>query len=137
MAKTGSVLGTIGVAATSLYVADLDAAIRWYEGVLDLKTSTVGADGDRHAVFELGGALIVLEPIEAAIEPVRPGAENATVNLVVDLDPADVRTELLRRGVRCSEIVDSRGYRSFLIRDPDGNRFYVAQARTNQEHAWS
>jgi hypothetical protein len=80
-----------------------------------------------HAAYHLGRSLVVLEPIKAALEPADPAAENTTINLLVRREASQVREELLRRGVRCSEMADSPHYSSFLIRDLDGNRFYVSQ----------
>jgi catechol 2,3-dioxygenase-like lactoylglutathione lyase family enzyme len=123
-------LGAIDFAATTLYVADLDTALGWYADKLGLTPLLVGTDGHRYATFQLGGALVVLEPIEAALEPAPPGSESTTINLIVQREPIDVREELIRAGVRCSAIVDSPHYRSFMIRDCDGNRFYIAHPVT-------
>jgi catechol 2,3-dioxygenase-like lactoylglutathione lyase family enzyme len=127
MADDESPLGVVDLAATTLYVADLDAAISWYRSVLGLQPLMVGTDAHRYAIFQLGGALVVLEPIEAAIEPAVPGTESTTINLIVSRGASQVRDDLLNRGAGCSEIVESPHYHSFLMRDPDGNRFYVAQ----------
>jgi catechol 2,3-dioxygenase-like lactoylglutathione lyase family enzyme len=127
MADETGPLGAIALAATTLYVADLDAALQWYADVLGLKPAMVGTDGHAYATFRLGGALVVLEPIEAALEPSPPGAESSTVNLIVARPAADVRKELVGKGVVCGAIVDSPHYSSFLFRDIDGNRFYIAQ----------
>jgi catechol 2,3-dioxygenase-like lactoylglutathione lyase family enzyme len=124
-------LGVIDLAATTMYVADLDAAISWYETVLGLRPLMVGTDGHRYATYQLGGALVVLEPIEAAIEPAAPGSESTTINLIVKRDASTVRKDLMDRGASCSEIVPSPHYNSFLMRDRDGNRFYVAQPVAN------
>ena len=122
-----SPLGTVDAAVTSLYVADLDAAIRWYQTALGLNPVSLGDDIHPHAAYRLGGSLVVLEPIEEALEPAVPASENTTINLVVRRDAGEVRAELLRRGVRCSGMADSPQFSSFLIRDLDGNRFYVSQ----------
>ena len=123
-------LGKISLAATTFYVADLDTAIDWYADVLGVQPTMTGTDGHRFAMYSFGAAVVVLEPTEAAIDPVERGAENATVNLVVDRTADDVRGDLLARNVRCSEVVPSPHYRSFLFRDLDGNRYYVAQPIT-------
>lgn len=125
-----SSLGTVQLAATSLYVSDLDAAVAWYEAALGLRPMTVGADEHRYASYVLGGAIVVLEPRVAALEPGEPGGGSTTVNLLVERDPAEVHAELVGRGVRCGAIVDSPNYSSFLMRDPDGNRFYVSRPTT-------
>ncbi len=124
-------LGDIGLVAITLYVADLDAALDWYDEKLGLQPMSVGSDGHRFAAFSLGGAIVVLEPIEAALEPAIRGAENTTLNVMIDRDPVDVRAELLGNGVSCSDIVVSN-YVSFLIRDLDGNRFYISRAATEE-----
>jgi catechol-2,3-dioxygenase len=126
-----SPLGSIGLVAVTLYVADLDAALAWYADNLGLEPMSQGSDGHRFAAFSLGGAIVVLEPIEAALEPASRGAENTTLNVMVDRDPADVRSDLLSRGVSCGELVFSN-YVSFLTRDLDGNRFYISRAATDQ-----
>jgi catechol 2,3-dioxygenase-like lactoylglutathione lyase family enzyme len=126
MGEIESPLGTIQLAATTFYVADLDAALGWYEEKLGLTPVSVGKDGHRYASFVLGRAILVLEPIEAALEPTALGAENTTINLVVDEDPLVVRDQLLQRDVPCGPAVVSN-FVSFLVRDLDGNRFYVTR----------
>jgi catechol 2,3-dioxygenase-like lactoylglutathione lyase family enzyme len=124
-------LGTVGLLAVTLYVSDLDTAIAWYAERLALEPLSLGKDGHRFASFLIGGAIVVLEPIEAALEPKEPGSESTTLNVVTERDPAEVRAELVRRGVSCGEIVSSPNYSSFLMRDLDGNRFYVTRAHTD------
>jgi len=116
----------IGLVAVTLYVADLDKALRWYEEKLGWTPMAVGSDGHAYASFSLGGSIVVLEPIEAALEPQPLGADNTTLNVLVEEDPVEMRTELLSRGVSCGEIVVS-GFVSFLMRDLDGNRFYITR----------
>jgi len=120
-------LGPVQLAATSLYVADLDAAVTWYREKLGLEPAMVGRDGDRYASYLLGGVFVVLEPVEAALEAAGPGGESTTVNVLVERDPAEVHAELVARGVTCGPIVRSPGFASFLVRDLDGNRFYVTR----------
>ena len=118
--------------ATSLYVADLDAAIAWYGDTLGLEPMAVGKDGHRYASYSLGGAIVVLEPIEAALEPQALGNENTTLNVLVDDDPVAVREALLARGVSCTDLAISPNFVSFLMRDLDGNRFYVTRPSNEQ-----
>ena len=128
---TDSPLGNVGLVAITLYVANLDVALAWYAENFGLEPMSVGSDGHRFAAFSIGGAIVVLEPIEAALEPADRGAENTTLNVMVDRDPAEVRADLVSRGVACGELVFSN-YVSFLVRDLDGNRFYVSRAATDQ-----
>ena len=130
MGNATSPLGSIELAATTLYVSDLDAAIGWYRDKLGLEPVMAGSDTERYASYLFGASFVVLEPVTAALEPSPPGAESTTVNVLVDREPAEVRDELLGRGVRCGPLVTSRHYRSFLMRDLDGNRFYVARPVT-------
>ena len=118
--------------ALSFYVADLDKAIAWYAGKLGLTPIAEGKDGHRYASYSLGGSIVVLEPIEAALEPEPLGRENTTLNVLVDADPAEVRVALLTAGVTCSDLAVSPGFVSFLVRDLDGNRFYVSRPSTDE-----
>jgi catechol 2,3-dioxygenase-like lactoylglutathione lyase family enzyme len=128
MTENPGPLGNISLVAVTLYVADLDKALAWYQKKFGLAPMAVGSDGHAYASFSLGGAIVVLEPIEAALEAAPRGSENTTLNVVVDRDPEDVRAELIERGVTCGEIVLS-GFASFLVRDLDGNRFYITRPR--------
>lgn len=132
MTSAAEPLGAISLIATTLYVSDLDEAIEWYRDKLGLEPTMPGADGHRFASYLVGGAIVVLEPIEAALESAGPGAESTTLNVVVENDPSDVREALLARGVMCGPLVESPGYASFLLRDLDGNRFYVTRPRNAQ-----
>ena len=125
-------LGTVSLAATSLYVADLDRAIAWYRDKLRSSRPWPAPTATATPSYLLGGVFVVLEPVEAALEAAGPGGESTTVNLLVDREPAEVRTELLRRGVECGPVVDSPGFSSFLVRDLDGNRFYVSRPVSEQ-----
>lgn len=129
---TESRLGTIEMVATSLYVSDLDAATVWYSDKLGLVPVSVAADGHPYAAFVIGGAVVVLEPIEAALEATDLSTGNTTLNVLVDRDPAAVRAELIERDVTCGELVVSPNFVSFLMRDLCGNRFYVARPATDE-----
>ncbi len=134
MADIQDPLGSIGLAATTFYVSNLDAAVAWYEEKLALKPMTLG-DAEQYASYLVGGSILVLEPRSAALEAAAPGSESTTVNLVVDRDPGNVRSDLLARGVQCGDLVDSPHFRSFLVRDLDGNRFYVTRPTTGAAKA--
>ncbi|MBI2169424.1 MAG: VOC family protein [Actinobacteria bacterium] len=121
-------LGALSMAAASLYVADLDAALAWYREKLELEPIFEGKDEHRFATYQVGGFLFVLEPSQALWQGRGlTGSGAATVNLVTDRDPAELLGELRAAGVDCSDIVDSPGFSSFLFADPDGNRFYLTR----------
>gem|GEM_PF-1143210 len=135
MADVQSPLGTIGLAAITFYVLDLDAAVAWYDEKFALKPTTLGTDAEQYASYLIGGSILVLEPRSAALEAATPGSESTTVNLLVDRDPRDIRSDLVGRGVKCGGLVESPHYRSFLVRDLDGNRFYVSRPATETGRA--
>src|SRR5688500_14372091 len=107
MSSAEGPLGVVNMVATTLYVSDIDKAIVWYRDKLGLEPAMAGTDGHRHAAYLLGGGFVVLEPIEAALEAVGPGAESTTINVLVENDPAVAREELLARGVGCGPLVES------------------------------
>ena len=120
----------VSLAAITYYVQDLEAAVAWYGEVLGLEPMSTGRDAEPYASFLVGGSILVLEPLSAAMDPTPPGAESTTLNLVVDRDPGEVRAELVARGARCSKVLTSPHFESFLLRDLDGNRFYVTRPVT-------
>lgn len=128
MLMTDRAIGDVTMVAVTLYVSDLDAALAWYDAKLGWQPISVGSDGHAYASFGLAGSIVVLEPIEAALEPKPFGTENTTLNVLVEDDPVEVRERLIAGGVECGEMVLS-GFASFLMRDPDGNRFYITRKR--------
>ncbi len=135
MSSAEGPLGVVNMAATTLYVSEIDKAIDWYRNSLGLEPAMAGSDELPFAGYLLGGVFVVLEPIEAAVESVGPGAESTTVNLIVESDPAVVRDALMARGVVCGPLGESPGYVSFLMRDLDGNRFYLTRPHSSQAQA--
>lgn len=127
VSESNKPLGTVHLAATTLYVRDLDAAVVWYREMLGLEPMVIGRDAHGYAAYQIGTSILVLEPLEAALESAPPGSESTTVNVIVDRDPADAREDLLARGVKCGPMVVSPGFHSFLMRDLDGNRFYITR----------
>jgi hypothetical protein len=128
-------IGVVNMAATTMYVSDIDKAIEWYREKLSLEPAMAGTDEHRYAAYLLGNAFIVLEPIEAALEAAGPGAESTTVNLIVEDDPAAIRDALMARGVECGRLVESPGFVSFLMRDLNRNRFYITRPRNASAQA--
>ena len=98
------------------WVADLDRAVAFYEGVLGLPL--VRRDAGNWAEFDAGGRRFALH---AAVEgqPMAPGGATAVFS-VDDLDRA--KSELSAKGVSFSHEGDVSGYARFAsFSDPDGN----------------
>lgn len=98
------------------WVADLDQAVAFYEGVLGLPL--VRRDSGNWAEFDAGGRRFALH---AAVEgqPMAPGGATAVFS-VDDLDRA--KSELSAKGVSFSHEGDVAGYARFAsFSDPDGN----------------
>jgi catechol 2,3-dioxygenase-like lactoylglutathione lyase family enzyme len=128
----GGGLGKVSLAAPSLYVADVDAAVEWYRDKLGLEPVARGKDAHPYVSYHLGGIFFALEPLEAALDADGLGRGSTTINLLTERDPAEVHAKLTKRGVKCTRLVESPHYSSFLIRDLDGNRFYVSRPTTDQ-----
>lgn len=102
-------------------VADLEAAVAWYEQKLGLvRTDTDPAR--RRAVFDLGGTTsLTLWELTRADVPMVPGA--ATTRPVFAVDDVDAAWATLReRDVLVDPVTESDGGRWFQFRDLDGNR---------------
>jgi catechol 2,3-dioxygenase-like lactoylglutathione lyase family enzyme len=98
------------------WVADLDRAVAFYEGVLGLRL--VRRDAGNWAEFDAGGRRFALH---AAVDgqPLAPGGATAVFS-VEDLDRA--KAELSAKGVSFSHEGDVAGYARFAsFTDPDGN----------------
>ncbi|MBX5466922.1 MAG: VOC family protein [Firmicutes bacterium] len=106
-----------------LAVADVGAAVRFYQGVLGLPLQF--QDGDRWAQFKVDGFTWALAaPSEAEAAP----GSNAVLTLEVeDLDAAVER--LRGAGVRVAAIRDMGSHgRAARFYDPDGNAVQLYQA---------
>jgi len=58
MSSAEGPLGVVNMAATTLYVADLDKAIDWYREKLGLESAMAGTDALRHAAYLFGSAIV-------------------------------------------------------------------------------
>ena len=119
-----------GVLETALYADDLEAARRFYGGLLGLRE--IAAQDGRHVFFRCGdGVLLVFRP-DASRQPPGPdalpvpphGAEGAGhICLTVrEGDLPEMEARLARAGVPIeSDFRWPHGPRSIYIRDPAGN----------------
>jgi predicted enzyme related to lactoylglutathione lyase len=111
-----------GVDFVSLPTADLEAAMEFYAGVLDLPRSSVWQRPGQEAVgaeFEAGDVTIALIPSERLGIPFQ--ANKVPLALHVD-DVAAARAELEARGITfAADTIDSGVCHMAHFHDPDGN----------------
>lgn len=107
-----------------VYVSDMDAAVRFYAGVLGLKLTN--RYGDKWATVEAGRDLVIGLHPRTPRSPV-PGTKGSVMlGLTID-EPIDrVVSRLADRGVRLAgEIIRSETDRFAEIEDMDGNAIYL------------
>jgi catechol 2,3-dioxygenase-like lactoylglutathione lyase family enzyme len=121
---------------TSLYASDLDAAERFYGGVLGLERVT--RVGDRHVFFRCEGAmLLVFNPAET-LKPPADGAlpvpshgAGGPGHVAFAASAAELdrwRTRLAQAGVAIeADFAWPTGGRSIYVRDPAGNSVELAE----------
>ena len=127
-----------GVLETCLYANDLDAAERFYAGVLGL--TVFAREGERHVFFRCGAAmLLVFDPERTASAPGQVngtpvpahgarGPGHVCFRVVADELP-QWRERLERAGVTIEAEIDwPRGGASLYVRDPAGNSVELAPA---------
>ena len=110
-------------------VRDLDASLRWYDGVLGLRPFA-REDFDPQNTF----AAFAIGTTPLALWQAQPGEEleitgtvgNTYVNLLTD-DLDSLRAQLQERGAKLTETRRHGRFRWFCTFDPDGNRIEFAQ----------
>lgn len=109
----------------TIYVTDMDRAIRFYSEVLGLKLAY--RFGDHWASIEAGkGLTIGLHPASADSPAGRKGSMSIGLELTGSIYEA-VRA-LEAKGVRFQNVVNEGKAGSFVgFEDPDGNQLYLAQ----------
>jgi catechol 2,3-dioxygenase-like lactoylglutathione lyase family enzyme len=125
-----------GVLETCVYAPDLDAAERFYAGVLGL--GVFAREMGRHVFFRCGDAMFLV--FDAARTGIAPGEVGGTpvpahgahgpghvAFRVRDAELRMWRTRLVDAGVAIeAEIAWPRGGRSIYVRDPAGNSVELA-----------
>jgi catechol 2,3-dioxygenase-like lactoylglutathione lyase family enzyme len=109
----------------TIYVSNMDNAIRFYTDVLGLKLTN--RYGDHWATVQAGKSLLIgLHPWKQNVP--KPGTNGSVqIGLVLSPDlPIDAYAERLRRhGVEVSGIIESEAGNYINFVDQDGNSIYV------------
>ena len=106
-------------ALAGIAVADLGAAIRWYERLLDRPPDARPMDEVAEWRFERGGWLQVFEDAD------RAGRSSVTL---VESDIDERVSDLAARSIEIESTTDTKSVRTAIILDPDGNQLVFAQA---------
>jgi predicted enzyme related to lactoylglutathione lyase len=110
----------------TVFVSNMDAAVKFYTDVLGLKLTN--RFGDAWATVEAGKSLTIgLHP--ASPKYPAPGTKGAIMlGLEIDESIESVVARLTDRGVRfIGAIVDDEAGRFAPLQDPDGNEMYLWQ----------
>jgi catechol 2,3-dioxygenase-like lactoylglutathione lyase family enzyme len=130
-----------GVLEACLYADDLDAAHRFYAGVLGLEA--IARDADRHLFFRSGSStmFLVFNPARTAVvheenagsiavPPHGATGPGHVAFAVADADLDEWHSHLSERGITIErEITWPNGGRSLYVRDPAGNSIELASPR--------
>ena len=109
----------------TVYVSDMDTAVRFYSEVLGLKLTN--RFGNYWATVQAGKSLVI------GLHPLKPGGPapgtrgSVQIGLVLAQDhPIEQFADHLRKhGVDVREIIESEAGSYLDFEDPDGNRVYV------------
>jgi catechol 2,3-dioxygenase-like lactoylglutathione lyase family enzyme len=109
----------------TVYVSNMDSAIRFYTEVLGLELTN--RFGSHWATVRAGTTLVIgLHPWSAKYPP--PGTKGSVqIGLVVSRDEPieQLAARLRKHGVEVSEIIRSEEANYISFADPDGNPIYV------------
>jgi catechol 2,3-dioxygenase-like lactoylglutathione lyase family enzyme len=109
----------------TIYVSNMDNAIRFYTDVLGLKLTN--RSGNHWATVRAGATLVIgLHPWSQKYPP--PGTKGSVqIGLIVSRDePIEALAARLRRhGVEVSDVIRSEEASYVSFTDPDGNPIYV------------
>jgi catechol 2,3-dioxygenase-like lactoylglutathione lyase family enzyme len=109
----------------TVYVSNMDDAIRFYTEVLGLKLTN--RFGNHWATVQAGRSLVIgLHPWrEGGPAPGTRGAVQIGLVLSQDVPIADLAARLRQHGVEVSEIRDTESGNYLQFADPDGNPIYA------------
>ena len=109
----------------TVYVSNMDTAVRFYTEVLGLKLTN--RFGNNWATVQAGKTLVIgLHPWKPSYP--QPGTKGSVqIGLVVSQDEpiTDFAARLRKHGVQVSDIIESEEGNYVNFADPDGNPIYV------------
>ena len=109
----------------TVYVSNMDNAIRFYTEVLGLKLTN--RFGNHWATVQAGKTLLIGLHPRSAKHP-QPGTKGSVqIGLVVSRDEpiGELAARLRKHGVEVSDIIKSEEANYITFADPDGNPIYV------------
>ncbi len=111
----------------TVFVSDMDCAVRFYTETLGLKLTY--RFGSQWASIEAGGGLIIgLHPASELSPAGRKGS--TVIGLALDQPIDGVVAELKKRGVKFpGGILEDKASRIAYLEDPDGNELYLSELR--------
>ena len=112
---------TFGRVAPAVPVADVQRALRFYEGALGFSVTFTNGNPVSFAAIRQGGAELHL-----SVQPQKAGSSHAHI-MVDDLDAVYERLVQAGASIRQSPKVQEWGLRDMVVADPDGNTFEIAE----------
>jgi catechol 2,3-dioxygenase-like lactoylglutathione lyase family enzyme len=119
----------------TIYVSNMDTAVRFYTEVLGLKLTN--RFGNHWATVQAGTTLLIGLHPSSAKHP-RPGTKGSVqIGLVVSRDEsiAELAARLRKHSGQVSAIIKSEEANYLSFTDPDGNPIYVADSDPSVECA--
>ena len=110
-------------ALAGIAVKDLDAAIPWYERLLDRSPDARPMSEVAEWKFERGGWIQVFE------DPKRAGRSSVTL---VERDLDERLTDLRAKTIEVRSTNEAESVRTAIVDDPDGNQLVFAQSVGNR-----
>jgi catechol 2,3-dioxygenase-like lactoylglutathione lyase family enzyme len=121
----GRIVTMLNGGNATIFVSNVDTAVRFYTDVLGLKLTN--RFGDHWATVQAGTTLTIgLHPWSAKY-PAPGTLGSVRIGLVVSRDEpiADLAARLRRKGIEVSDVIRSQEGNYIHFTDPDGNPIYV------------